>query len=318
MRETAAATGTPAEAGAESAEDLDVSSEPTAPEPETPQDAAYGDDEQTHATDLGDRDAGEQDEPEVGEATDEQSPGSGGHSGARNESPAYTRPPGMPPPPNHLDEQAGHTTRFDPAVTAPTGVRLTERDRSAAARLDTDTGSYPTIGTGAPASGSAPDGGTVPAADGAWVRTVDPAAAIGSARVHEAVRATRAASGPRGPRRARLTLKRLDPWSVMKFSFTVSLVLFIVMIVAASVLYLALDTMGVFTSVNNTLADLIESGGGEGEGFRINAQNVIGAAGALGAINVLLFTALATLGAFIYNVCADLVGGVEVTLAERE
>jgi hypothetical protein len=33
---------------------------------------------------------------------------------------------------------------------------------------------------------------------------------------------------------------------------------------------------------------------------------------------VVLFTALMTLGAFVYNVCADLVGGVEVTLAERE
>jgi len=31
-----------------------------------------------------------------------------------------------------------------------------------------------------------------------------------------------------------------------------------------------------------------------------------------------LFTALATLGAFIYNVCADLVGGIELTSAERD
>jgi len=37
----------------------------------------------------------------------------------------------------------------------------------------------------------------------------------------------------------------------------------------------------------------------------------------VGAINVILFTAFATLTAFIYNVCTDIVGGVEVTLAER-
>jgi hypothetical protein len=37
----------------------------------------------------------------------------------------------------------------------------------------------------------------------------------------------------------------------------------------------------------------------------------------VGLVNVVLFTAFATLTAFIYNVCTDLVGGVEVTLSER-
>ncbi|HWB35011.1 MAG TPA: DUF3566 domain-containing protein, partial [Rugosimonospora sp.] len=45
---------------------------------------------------------------------------------------------------------------------------------------------------------------------------------------------------------------------------------------------------------------------------------VIGTAGVIGLVNVVLFTALATLGAFIYNVCADLVGGIEVTLSEKD
>ncbi len=45
---------------------------------------------------------------------------------------------------------------------------------------------------------------------------------------------------------------------------------------------------------------------------------MIGGAALLGLVNVVLFTALATLGAFIYNVCADLVGGIELTLAEKE
>src|SRR5918912_1006334 len=67
---------------------------------------------------------------------------------------------------------------------------------------------------------------------------------LGAARVTEAVRAARSnvtSAASRGPRRARLALKRIDPWSVMKFSFAVSLVLFLVVIVATSVRYLALD-----------------------------------------------------------------------------
>ncbi|WP_213455777.1 DUF3566 domain-containing protein, partial [Rhizomonospora bruguierae] len=143
--------------------------------------------------------------------------------------------------------------------------------------------------------------------------------AVGAARVSEAVRAARAApGGARGARRARLNLKRIDPWSVMKFSFAVSLVLFIVVIVATAVLYLALDAMGVFSSLNGMLSDALGATGGGGTSFRITAKGVIGTSALIGAVNVVLFTALATLGAFIYNVCADLVGGVELTLAERD
>ncbi|HZE38983.1 MAG TPA: DUF3566 domain-containing protein, partial [Stackebrandtia sp.] len=127
------------------------------------------------------------------------------------------------------------------------------------------------------------------------------------------------AAAGRGPRRARLHLKRIDPWSVMKFSFAVSIVLFIVIIVATTVLYIALDAMGVFDSVNELLVSLVGGGsGGNGASFQFTAKGVILVSALLGLINMVLFTALSTLGAFIYNVCADLVGGIEVTLAEKE
>jgi hypothetical protein len=229
---------------------------------------------------------------------------------------AFQRAPGMVPPPDHLDDSSGDGT----GRNAGGLDGLSGASRSLATTTDTDTGGFPGIGS-LPRASDPAHGTVVPAPDAIRARAMDTAAAsaaIGSARVQEAVRATRMPSGPRGPRRARLSVKRLDPWSVMKFSFAVSLVLFIVVIVATSVLYLALDTMGVFASVNNTLADLVESGGADGDGFRVTASGVIGAAAVLGAVNVVLFTALATLAAFIYNVCADLVGGVEVTLAERE
>ncbi len=144
-----------------------------------------------------------------------------------------------------------------------------------------------------------------------------PATNSGAARVAEAVRSARATvsgAASRGPRRARLFVKRIDPWSVMKFSFAVSFVMFFVLVVATSVLYLALDQMNVFTSINKALAQLLNSK----NGVKVTATAVIGASGAIGLVMVVLFTALSTLAAFIYNVCADLVGGIEVTLSEKE
>lgn len=246
---------------------------------------------------------GEQTLPVPGAASPPE-PGTAGRGGR----PAYIRPPGMPPPPDQLDANGALT---------PLGIPDSAPGVPASAVLSSASGSYPVVTAVAPVS--APPRVTGRAtAGGVTVRPIGAGTAIGAAPVTERMR-PRPAATPRGPRRARLGVKRIDPWSVMKFSFAVSLVMFIVMIVAASVLYLALDTMGVFESINSTVAELVDAGGGEsGETFQITAQGVIGTSAVLGGLNVLLFTSLATLGAFIYNVCADLVGGVEVTLAERD
>lgn len=122
----------------------------------------------------------------------------------------------------------------------------------------------------------------------------------------------------RAPRRAHLLLSRIDPWSVMKFAFVVSLVLFVVLFVAVAVLYSVLAGMGVFDSLISTARDL--SGGSDAWDVAswFSASTILGWTAVLGAVNVVLITALATLAAFVYNLVTSLVGGVEVTLSEAE
>jgi hypothetical protein len=125
-------------------------------------------------------------------------------------------------------------------------------------------------------------------------------------------------SAVRGPRRARLTLRRLDPWSVLRFSFIASLALLVVFLVAVIVLYAVLAGMHVFSTINNQLHSFTSTDTSGGFHFDFSFGRVMGLTLTVGAVNVVLFTALATLGAFVYNIVADLVGGIEVVLAERD
>jgi hypothetical protein len=121
----------------------------------------------------------------------------------------------------------------------------------------------------------------------------------------------------RPPRQAALQLKRLDPWSVLKLGLVLAVVLFFIWLVAVGVLYGVLDGMGIWDRLNGTYADLV-SGETPGGSPLISAGRVFGFAAVIGAINSLLFAVAVTVGAFVYNVSADLVGGIEVTLSERD
>ncbi|WP_415830140.1 DUF3566 domain-containing protein [Kibdelosporangium persicum] len=122
----------------------------------------------------------------------------------------------------------------------------------------------------------------------------------------------------RGPRRANLQIKRFDPWSVLKLSLVLGVALFFVWLVAVGVLYAVLDGMGVWDKVNGTANELFSANANAAAEPLISAGRVFGVAAIIGAVNIVLFSALATVAAFVYNVSADLAGGLEVTLAERE
>jgi len=121
--------------------------------------------------------------------------------------------------------------------------------------------------------------------------------------------------GARQPRRARLTLSHLNVYSVFKFSCVLAIVLFFVWLIMIGVLYSVLDFAGVFGKINDTVHTI---SGDAKTGDVVTPSLVFGGAFLIGAVNIVLFVAMSTIGSMIYNLCADLVGGVEVTLSERE
>ena len=143
----------------------------------------------------------------------------------------------------------------------------------------------------------------------------------GSAKAtSSSTRAGSASSRARGTRKARLRLVHLDPWSVMKTSFLLSIAFGIVTVVAVAIVWSVLGAAGVWDSINQTVRDVI----GSEQTQTFDVENYVGTSRVLGftmivaVVDVVLITAIATLAAFLYNLAAALLGGVEVTLAEDE
>jgi hypothetical protein len=149
------------------------------------------------------------------------------------------------------------------------------------------------------------------------------AAAGGAAAGGSALGGSAAAARPGSQaqaRRAELVVARLEPWSVMKFSFLMSLVAWVVLFVAVAFLFFVLSSLGVFTSIQHTLSSVTSSSGSSGTnlGRYFSASRVLGYTMLLGAVNIVLITALSTIGAMIYNLVTHLGGGIEVTLRETD
>lgn len=119
-------------------------------------------------------------------------------------------------------------------------------------------------------------------------------------------------------RRARLLVSKVDPWSVLKMAFLLSVALGIVTVVAAIVLWSVLDTIGLFDKVNSFINDIQGKEGGTPFDLLSIASlgQVASFSTIVAVVNVVLLTTLSVLSAWLYNISATLVGGIGVTLTD--
>ncbi len=162
---------------------------------------------------------------------------------------------------------------------------------------------------GQTSTSSRPSGGQQPGATGS---SAVPRSAAGGP-----TRPTGSAAGVARARRVKLTVSRVDPWSAMKMSFLISVALGIAGVVMVAVLWMILSGMGVFSQVNKLVGTIFNDPQNpfnimDFVGFgRVLSLSIV-----IGVIDVILMTALATLGAFLYNICSALVGGLQLTLTD--
>jgi len=221
--------------------------------------------------------------------------------------------------------------------TRPTGQRTDRPDDQTAQRspLPAPTGWGQSTSPGTPSSGPGGSARTLPPPPAPPAEPAGPSFAerVGArlnrarqehresaqAKLEQPRRTSPSASARRPARRARLRLTRIDPWSVMKTAFLLSIAFGVVTVVSVLMVWSVLGAAGVWDSINATVQNVL----GEESSTTFDIENYLGTSRVLGftllvsVIDVVLLTAIATLGAFLHNMAAALLGGIEVTLAEE-
>ena len=113
--------------------------------------------------------------------------------------------------------------------------------------------------------------------------------------------------------RARLVVRRVNPWSVLRFSLLFYLCMLVVWLVAGVLLWLGASAIGLIDNIERFVADLFVFEYFQLRGIAILLSTLVG-----GLVLVLLGTGINVIMAVVYNLTSDVVGGVEVTLLENE
>lgn len=179
-------------------------------------------------------------------------------------------------------------------------------------------GSVDTTGYGYGASGTEEGGGALSRGAISSRTAAQPqSGTTGSSASSAATKTSAKPARRKGPRRVRLTVSRIDPWSVMKMSFLISVALGIAGVILTAVLWMILSTMNVFADVEGVLASLQTA---TANPFSIKDYigfgRVVSLSIVIGVIDIILMTAISTVMAFLYNICSALVGGLQLTLTD--
>ncbi len=117
-------------------------------------------------------------------------------------------------------------------------------------------------------------------------------------------------------RRMRLSVTKVDPWSVAKVSFLLSIAWGIIQVICAAVLFGVLKAMGVFNSISKLISSAGVSAGSMAGGSIFSIGKILSIVTIFSVFEIILVVILATIGAFLYNVVCMLIGGVHVTLGD--
>jgi hypothetical protein len=108
-------------------------------------------------------------------------------------------------------------------------------------------------------------------------------------------------------------VRRVDPWTVLRFSALFYASLLVVFIVAGVILWAVASVTGVVDNIETFIKQLFALDSFHFVAIQLLLGTVFG-----GAVLVVLGTGLNLLMAVLYNLISDVVGGIEVTVLEED
>jgi len=116
-------------------------------------------------------------------------------------------------------------------------------------------------------------------------------------------------------RQTRVVIRRVQPWSVFKFSLLFYFCLMLVFLFALLILYWVLSVIGVL----DTLAHLLQTSGfGNAKtGFQFHSFWIFSRLFLFGVGGVVVWSLVNLFVALLYNLVSDVVGGIQLTLSDR-
>jgi transmembrane protein DUF3566 len=124
-----------------------------------------------------------------------------------------------------------------------------------------------------------------------------------------------------GTRRTRVMIRQISPWSVLKFSLVFYLCVMLIVYLALVIIYLILTAAGAIDSLERILGELFAQGEISTRGaqpYRINSGVLFTWLFFAGCLMTGVWSLVNVLIAFIYNLISDVIGGIEVTLAQKD
>ena len=122
-----------------------------------------------------------------------------------------------------------------------------------------------------------------------------------------------AARRPGAVRRTRVVIRKVGPWSILKFSLLFYFCVMLVVLFASYILYAVLQALGTLDALVKLLVDFSLVS----KGFQLDTGWIFTRLFVFGILLVVLWSVINVFAILLYNLISDVVGGIEVTLAEK-